>query len=155
MLAISPVDFTQHEIQTAHNRDHVAHLMAAQQFGQDLQIDKGRAAQLGAPGIFAAIADEVHAQFALAALDGKVGLAARWSQSDRRADADWPSWHLIDGYLTETDALIDFIEAHLVTREAVALLTDLWINGHLAVGHIGTIHAQIPVHAACAQHRAG
>src|SRR2546429_4998042 len=42
----------------------------------------------------AAIANEIDAQFALAALDGKVGLTARWTQRNRRASADGAGWQL-------------------------------------------------------------
>src|SRR5450759_490591 len=54
-----PVHLSKHNIQAAYNRHNITHFMAAQQLGQYLQIDKGRATQLGTPGIFTAITDKV------------------------------------------------------------------------------------------------
>jgi hypothetical protein len=56
-----PINLTEDKIQTAPNRDDIAHLVTTQQFRQDLQVDERWATYLGTPGILAAIADEVYA----------------------------------------------------------------------------------------------
>src|SRR5581483_5154658 len=149
------IDLAQHNIGAAQNRDDIAHFMPAQQFGQNLQVHKRRTAQLGSPGILAAIADEVHAQLALAALKREVGLAARRAQRDRCARADGTAGHLVDGDAAEADALKNLIEAHFIACKAVALLAHDDIHRNLAVRAIGTIDAQIPFDAAGTQHRTG
>src|SRR5579859_4929529 len=113
--------------------------MAAYHFREDLQVDEGWAAQFGAPGIFATIADKVDAQFAFTALDGEVGLAARRAQGNGRARPDGTAGHLIDGNTTQANAFHDFLHAHHVASEAVTLLAHLWIDGDFSIGHVGAI----------------
>src|SRR5690242_8252284 len=80
--ALSAIHVAEDDINAAEDGDHVADLVAAQQLRQDLQIDERGGANLGAVGIFRAVADHVDALFAARALDGVVCLAARGAQSD-------------------------------------------------------------------------
>ncbi len=100
------------------------------------------------PGILAAVADEVDPHFPLASLDGEVGFAARGTQCNRRARADGPSGHLIKGNAAQAKALVNLLNTHLETSEAVALLAHLDIDRHLAVGHVRAMNPQVPVHPA-------
>ncbi len=103
------VHFSHHEIQAAQDGDDIAHFVPTQHFRQDLQVDKGWPAQLCTPGILAAIADEVDTQFALAALNGKVGFTAWWTQGNWRADADGACGQLIDRHAAEPNTFANFL----------------------------------------------
>src|SRR3984893_19439102 len=116
------INFSQHDVDAAQDGYSIAHFMAAYHFRENLQVDEGWAAQLGAPGIFTSIADKVDAQFALATLDGKVGFAARRAQRDGSARPDGTTRHLIDGNTAQANTLSDFLHTHHVAREAVTLL---------------------------------
>src|SRR6266446_186764 len=116
---------------------------------------KGWTANLGAPRIFAAIADVVNTQFTFTAFDGKISLASRGTQRNLCAYANRPARHLIDGDTAEANAFPYLLHAHSITCKAVAFLAHLHIHRHLAVGHIGTIDAQIPIDTTGTQHRAG
>src|SRR5260221_11211332 len=62
--------------------------------------------------------------------------------------------HLIDGDTAEANTFPYLLHAHSITCKAVAFLARLHIHRHLAVGHVGTIDAQIPIDATGTQHRA-
>src|SRR5690242_9866825 len=136
-----PINLTQYDIQASHNCYYVAHFMATEQFRQDLEIDKGRTTQLGAPRIFAAIANKVDAQLALAALDGKVGFATGRTQRDGRARTDGATGHFIHRDATEADTFVDLLDAHHVAGKTIALLAYLHIDWYLAIGHIRAVDA--------------
>src|SRR5690349_21849359 len=121
--------------------------MSTQYFGYNLQIHKGWATYLGTPRIFAAIANEVDAQFTFASFDSKVGFATGGTQRNRCTCANGPAGHFIDSHTAETNTLPYFLHAHSVTRKAVALLTHLHVYRYLSIGHGGTIDAQVPVDA--------
>src|ERR1700730_5476244 len=123
------INFSQHDVDAAQDGYSIAHFMAAYHFRENLQVDEGWPAQLGAPGIFAAIADKVDAQFALATLQGKVGFAARRAQRDGGARPDGAAGHLIDGNTAQANAFRDFLHTHQIASEAVTFLAYLGVDG--------------------------
>src|SRR5260221_1262725 len=60
--------------------------------------------------------------------------------------------HLIDGDTAEANTFPYLLHAHSITCKAVAFLARLHIHRHLAVGHVGTIDAQIPIDARSEEH---
>lgn len=115
----SSIHFPKDGIQAADNGHDIAHLVTSQQFWQDLHIYKGGTANLRAPGIFAAIADQVDAEFASTTFDREVGLPARGAQGDGRARPNRSTRHLVNGDAAEANALPDFLHAYLVARVTV------------------------------------
>ena len=147
LVFICPIHFPHDEIQAAQHRNDIAHLVPTQQLREHLQVHKGRPAKLRAPGALAAIADEVDAQFALAALDGKVGLPAWWTQGHRRAGADGTGRQVLDRDAAETYTFLNFLHAHDVACVAIAFLSYLDLHRHFAVRHVGAVDRQVPGNA--------
>src|SRR5947209_5212794 len=85
---ISAINAAQNNIGTADNCHRITHFVAAQEFRQNLQIDKGRSAHLHPPWIFSAIADQIVAVLSAAVFDGEIGLPPWRSQGYRHTGSN-------------------------------------------------------------------
>src|SRR5258706_4414454 len=158
-LAFSPdaktaltVNTAQHNICASDNRNGITHFVTAQQFWDHLQVAEGRRTHFRAPGVFAAIADEVEAILPTAVLNDKVRFSPAGTQRNRHTSGNGARWHLINGNPAEANTLVDFLKTHHIAGKAVPFLAYLHIDRYLAVSHIGTGRPDIKIDAACTHH---
>ena len=72
-----------------------------------------------------------------------------------RVGDDAAGRHAVERLLTDFYRLVHLLKAHHVARPHVALGTRRHIEGVLFIAGVGHVAAQVPVHTAGAQRRAG
>src|ERR1700722_9115325 len=148
-----PVDFSQYNVERSDDGHNIGHQVPANHLVERFEINERRRANPHAIRLRCSIANNVVAKLALRRLNRVVNLSRRRLQHFSDFTHDRAGRNIFDGLQADQPRLAHFFHAHDVPIVGVAIFADRNFKFILVVRGVRHRLADVPLHAAGAQHR--